>query len=80
MIKNKRLFNKLEGLAKVVMSIDNYNIDKAIENYKWYSLAGGIHDEELTMKLLKQIRKENLHHKLRYDKENLRWYLDIKEV
>lgn len=32
-----------------------------LDNYKWFSLASAIHDEELTLELMKEIIKENMH-------------------
>lgn len=33
-----------------------------LEKYKWYSLASGIRDEVLTLKLMKEIIKEGTYH------------------
>lgn len=36
--------------------------EEMLERYKWYSLASAIKNEELTLKLMKEILKEGCHH------------------
>lgn len=78
--RTKRILKKIEALAITVADIDNKNVDKAIENAGWYSLACGIRDEDLTIELLKIIRRENLQHRVKRDKEKMISYVDFEEV
>ena len=52
--------NKLERISKMIYEFINVmSREEMIQKYKWFSLASGIHDAELTLKLLKQAFKEN---------------------
>lgn len=46
-------------LAKTMWQFSSLkSFDEMIINYKWYSLASGIKDEERTLRLMKEIKRE----------------------
>ena len=51
---------KLKIISNIIYEFINVmSREEMIKKYKWFSFAFGIHDDELTLKLLKQAFKEN---------------------
>ncbi|MGG7057574.1 hypothetical protein ACQPUZ_04680 [Clostridium tertium] len=51
---------KLKIISSMIHEFINVmSREEMIKKYKWFSLASGIHDDELTLKLIKQTFKEN---------------------
>lgn len=67
MNKEKREQLKLD-IAKTMHSFE----EMTTKNYKWYSKACGIHNEELTLQLMKEIIREGLHNKIYHSKKTNR--------
>ncbi len=67
MNKEKREQLKLD-IAKTMYSFT----EMTTENYKWYSKACGINDEDLTLQLMKEVIREGLHNKIYHSKETNR--------
>lgn len=60
-----------EDLAITMYQFENIKtIDEMIKNYKWFSIASGIKNSEKTLKLMKEIKRENLMSKVFRDREN----------
>lgn len=63
MNKEKREQLKLD-IAKTMYSFT----EMTTKRYKWYSLVCSIHDEELTLELMKEVIREGLHNKIYHNK------------
>lgn len=68
--------DKKFALAKTMYQFIEINrAEEMIENYKWFSIASGIKDEEETLKLMKEIVKENYLFRIHRNKDTNRFEL-----
>lgn len=51
------------------------SVEEMIKNYKWFSIASGIKNEEETLKLMKEIVKENYLFRIHRNKDTNRFEL-----